>query len=433
MVGLLNFLSSPSGYYGEATGADTLGLLGRAFLGLGAGLNSGPRGLVNQGGVLTVAPSNNWGAGFAGLAEGYSQGMQDLNRRMLTGSQLQNAALYRKKTQADLDKEERERAERDEFAAAIQSGDLARISAARAKVDPMGAYKDKYGEKNPISVGKGGTLVDPRTFQPVFQAPDATEQTADIQEYKFAVSQGFKGSFEQWMQRKRQGAGEYGLTPIWGTDAQGRPAFIQPGKSGQAIQGQMPAGFQIARDPIKVDAGTHWILIDPQTRQPIGQFQKDLAGKEAAEARGKEAGIAQANLPKAEMNAQTMLSMVDEMAAHPGRKLAQGNFYGRLPEQTLIGEPRAFVNRLNQVKSQAFLQAFETLKGGGQITEQEGKAATQAIVRLDRATNDAEFDSAVRDLRAVINKALEAQRQKAGGQAAQPKRYKFNPASGELE
>lgn len=149
MAGLLDFLNSPSGMYGEPTGADQIGLLGRALAGFGAGLNSGPRGIVNQGGVLTQMPSTNWGGGFAGMGDAYSQGMQDLNRRMLTGATLKNYELNRKKTQADLDREARAQADKDEYTAAINSGDPVRISAARAKISPESVFQKEYGWQKP--------------------------------------------------------------------------------------------------------------------------------------------------------------------------------------------------------------------------------------------------------------------------------------------
>ena len=41
---------------------------------------------------------------------------------------------------------------------------------------------------------------------------------------------------------------------------------------------------------------------------------------------------------------------------------------------------------LDQIGGQAFLQAFESLKGGGQITEIEGTKATTALTRLTDRT-----------------------------------------------
>ena len=180
MAGLLDFLTAPSEGYGEPTGADRIGLLGRALAGFGAGLNSGPRGLVNQNGVLTQMPSTNWGGGFAGMNEAYSQGQQDLNRRLLTGATMKNYELNRKKTQAELDREAKAQADKDEYTAAINSGDPARITAARAKISPEAVYGEKYGPKSPIAVPEGGTLVNPRDYSTLFSGPP--KQTDAIRE-----------------------------------------------------------------------------------------------------------------------------------------------------------------------------------------------------------------------------------------------------------
>lgn len=51
----------------------------------------------------------------------------------------------------------------------------------------------------------------------------------------------------------------------------------------------------------------------------------------------------------------------------------------------------------NQIKGQAFLQAYETLKGGGPITDIEGKQATDAIQRIDRSLTEKEYKAAVAD------------------------------------
>ena len=49
----------------------------------------------------------------------------------------------------------------------------------------------------------------------------------------------------------------------------------------------------------------------------------------------------------------------------------------------------------NQVKGQAFLEAFERLKGGGPITDIEGTKGTQAIQRIERALTEKEYKAAV--------------------------------------
>jgi hypothetical protein len=55
---------------------------------------------------------------------------------------------------------------------------------------------------------------------------------------------------------------------------------------------------------------------------------------------------------------------------------------------------------------QAFLQAFESLKGGGQITEIEGQKATQAIGRLDDYQNPEDYKQALVELRDILATAM---------------------------
>lgn len=54
----------------------------------------------------------------------------------------------------------------------------------------------------------------------------------------------------------------------------------------------------------------------------------------------------------------------------------------------LTGEDQAMISLINQVGGAAFKDAFESLKGGGQITETEGRAATRALSRLDNRRQD---------------------------------------------
>jgi len=58
--------------------------------------------------------------------------------------------------------------------------------------------------------------------------------------------------------------------------------------------------------------------------------------------------------------------------------LVMGNFGAKTQAQANL------MAKIKQIEGKAFLEAFKTLKGGGQITEVEGIKATQAIARLER-------------------------------------------------
>jgi hypothetical protein len=267
---------------------------------------------------------------------------------------------------------------------------------------------------------------------------EGEKPTGDIIDYEYARRQGFTGTFEQWFERKRHGGGEYGLTPIWGTGPDGKPAFIQPGKSGKAIQGQLPEGFNIARDAIKIDAGTDWILLDPQTRQPVGKISKNIEAKQAEEARGDALGKAQVALPGAEKTSTRAFRMLDELEKHPGFSEGTGFIMGRLPALT----PKAadVRERVQQVDSMVFGDAVEVMRGLGALTDKEGPKITAARARLNTAKSEDDFRTAIKDIREVFQDGIKSMRTKAGvkaddtADAATTQRVRrYNPETGKIE
>ncbi len=71
--------------------------------------------------------------------------------------------------------------------------------------------------------------------------------------------------------------------------------------------------------------------------------------------------------------------------------------------------------KIAQLQGGAFMQAFETLKGGGQITEIEGKKATEAINRLgNMKQSDAGYREALNDFRRIVIETSQNARKRAG-------------------
>jgi hypothetical protein len=135
---------------------------------------------------------------------------------------------------------------------------------------------------------------------------------------------------------------------------------------------------------------------------------------------GKAQGEAQAGLPGAIQTAQNALDIIQRLRTHPGRSFGTGGT-GLVPP--IPGtQQRDFISMLDQAKGQAFLEAYQALKGGGAITEVEGQKATQAIGRLERTQSEAGFLAALNDLEAVIRRGVEVARSRAGqpGSAGQP-------------
>lgn len=151
-------------------------------------------------------------------------------------------------------------------------------------------------------------------------------------------------------------------------------------------------------------------------------LQRQLAG---ARESGKAGAEAQAALPGVIQNAERGLRLVDELVGsedgktkpHAGFQSAVGVSMSKLlspfwaPPGT---DRRAFDARLAEIKGGAFLEAFEKLKGGGQITQIEGDKATQAINRMETALSEAEFTKAAREFQNIIRAGVARAKQKAG-------------------
>lgn len=69
----------------------------------------------------------------------------------------------------------------------------------------------------------------------------------------------------------------------------------------------------------------------------------------------------------------------------------------------LRGDAARARSKLNKIKGGAFLEAFKSLKGGGQITELEGKKAEQAQSRLETALNYPDFLDALEEFRFYVD------------------------------
>lgn len=114
---------------------------------------------------------------------------------------------------------------------------------------------------------------------------------------------------------------------------------------------------------------------------------------------------------KANANAASVaadsLGVLDKAITHPGRTISTGGT-SVLPIDRIPGTDAADFRAVRkQLEGKAFLQAFETLKGGGQITEIEGRKATEAIARLDTAQSDEEYLTALRELRGIVARGYE--------------------------
>jgi len=142
--------------------------------------------------------------------------------------------------------------------------------------------------------------------------------------------------------------------------------------------------------------------------QQITQKEADVRLKKVAR---------EAQFRDAEATITNNVTLLDELIAHPGFSAVVGA-KGISTGFTGFGLPGSdaanFQARFEQIKSIAFLEGFQQLKGAGAISEAEGKKGETAITRLSTAQSEKAFLSAVKELKEVMQAGL-ARKQKSGG------------------
>lgn len=217
--------------------------------------------------------------------------------------------------------------------------------------------------------------------QPGYGQP---EKTATQRDFEAAQS---NPEYMDFLNRGRSG-GALGTTIYTGRDANGNIVPMQVGQGG-FVPSTLPEG----------------VSFDPGAMNAERAYGTQI---------GKGQGDAVVAAPEAIATAQRTLSQIQNLKGDPGLWWSTGNM-GWTPN--LPGNPQAgTISRIEQLQGAAFLEAFESLKGGGQITEVEGTKATNAIARLQRSQSYQDFTQALTELEEVVQIGLErAKRQGQGG------------------
>ena len=105
-----------------------------------------------------------------------------------------------------------------------------------------------------------------------------------------------------------------------------------------------------------------------------------------------------------------MRGVVNDILQDPGFSGSVGAknqaFLFGLKKEPFAGTKEAdFMAKLKQLEGGAFLQAFQSLKGGGPITDVEGEKATQAIVRAQTSQSEEGFKKSMNEVLDVLGNA----------------------------
>lgn len=194
------------------------------------------------------------------------------------------------------------------------------------------------------------------------------------------------------------------------------------------------------RAPVQIDQGDRKTLFDPGTQGTrtfdVAPKPEAMPGFRAAQTKAEaeakaavdrttkaveSASKAASELPVIEDKANYALNLLDTMVGsedgkikpHKGFDNYIGTWTGEYQAKIPSSQAADFKTYHDQVKGTAFLEAFESLKGGGQITQIEGEKATAAITRMERAQSREEYTKAARALQGIIRQGLKRARDKA--------------------
>lgn len=212
---------------------------------------------------------------------------------------------------------------------------------------------------------------------------------------------------------------EYGLNPIYGTDANGNTVIGQVDKSGNFHQVNTQ-GFKPVGTTHNLNLGTTYQTQD-RAGNVIGNAPIDNAGKNTQEEIGSAQGKAIAAAPGDLQAAQNALDMVQSLRNDPYKGRGTGF------SSVLNGIPGTggydFSNKVDQAKSGAFLTAIQQMRGLGSLSNSEGGAATAAVNRMNTSTSEEEFNAALDDYEKIVRQGAaraQARIQQSGGQVQPP-------------
>lgn len=201
---------------------------------------------------------------------------------------------------------------------------------------------------------------------------------------------------------------EYGLNPVYGTDAAGNPILLQVGKSGRAVQTQVPEGIRVSGGVTSVPTGTGTLLVNKRTGQPISTVAKDVRGAEVQKQQGK----IDADKPAAYSRAQDALeklrnatTMATELSEHPGLEAASGPISTWLP--TVSEDTANFETELDTLKTKVFVAAINNMRELSKTGGALGSVTEREIEKMENSLRNLQLRQGNENMRANLLKVAE--------------------------
>ena len=392
------------------------------FLGRG-GRSNGPKGMENRAAGMRdyKAPNSTpWGERSGALGVNKGDWLQ-AGLGMLAGRNMQDGfynvagvagnAMDRRRTE---DKDEQRRMG---IIAALGTQDPKERNTLLTQYAPEEMLSRALSQVNKKPLVVNGVIVDPDTYEPL----------ADFRKDKAPAAGMIQDESGNWIYDPDYLEGQERLVGARGSNEGNVQSTFTAEDGMQYIVRRdgttEPLGVR-ARNPFQItDVGGVPTAINRQTGEgmavstpeEVGGNAATIATIESNESRRLEA---QQKLPQYQADADYTIGTVRKLLQHDGFDSRYGlsSMGGRIPSVPESNGAGAQA-MIDQLGGQAFLQAFEKLKGGGVITDFEGQKATQALSRaFDQNISPAEARKALEEFVGYVERGLE--RKQAEAQAS---------------
>lgn len=349
-------------------------------------------------------------AGFLDPRGGMQGGFQGAMQGLMAGRDMRRQDMMDKQTQAKLTRDLAARQQLNEIVQQHQGGNPAAISnAILASGNPdLMQYAQQFRAGMPKVKSVTKVMKDGQAFdRPIYD----TGEFGELSDLPAA---------EKLMQSNLGGQQAY-VDPFTGQVKQTYQRTMDEGERARLAQSAQQFGMShgLARENAAISRQNNGLQRQRMMMEMDPEFQAQKAGMIAgAKAQAQDRIKYSADLPRILSQGEDLIKTIDNVLEHPGFSFSVGK---TAPAGTVAAifpgtQSASFKLALEQLGGKEFLQAYESLKGSGQITEIEGQKAQNSISRMRTANTEEDFIKSANELKEIIKTGMNRAKLRAGQQ-----------------